>query len=55
MKEMTIRYTLPGKARPRVFVGHCKKGMVEAFRELFKKFPDAKPVSFDGHEIKKQA
>ena len=50
-----IRYLLPGKARARVFVGHWEKGMVEAFRELYKRFPDAKPISFDGHEIKQKA
>jgi hypothetical protein len=55
MKEMVIRYVLPGKTRARVFVGHWEKGMVEAFRELFKRFPDANPISFDGHEIKKKA
>ena len=55
MKELTIRYTIPGKDRPRVFIGHWNKGMIEAFRELFKKIPNAKPISFDGHEIKKQA
>ena len=55
MKEMVIRYVLPGKARARVFVGHWEKGMVEAFRELFKRFPEAKLISFDGHEIKKSA
>jgi hypothetical protein len=55
MKEMIITFFLPGKTRARVFTGHWEKGMIEAFRELFKRFPDANPVSFDGHEIKKSA
>jgi len=55
MKEMTIRYTMPGKAHPRVFVGHWEKGLIEAFRELYNKFPEANPISFDGHLIRKKA
>ena len=55
IKEMEIRYTVPNKSRPRIFVAHWRKGMIEAFRELWNKYPDANPISFNGHEIKKSA
>ena len=54
-RVMEIRYLLPGKSRPRVIQAHWQKGIIEAFRELWKKFPDAIPLTFDGHQIKKSA
>ena len=50
---MEIRYLLPGKSRPRVMQAKWVKAPIEAFRELFKKYPDAEPISFNGHNITK--
>ena len=55
VKKMEIRYVLPNHSRPRVFRTTWKKGMVEAFRELFKVYPNANPISFNGHTIKTRA
>lgn len=52
-KIMEIRYTLPGKARARIIQAPWKQGMIEAFRVLFQKYPNAEPISFDGHMIRK--
>ena len=52
-QTMDIRYALPGKSRPRVMQAHYKSAPIEAFRELFSKYPEAIPISFDGHMIRK--
>lgn len=52
---MEIRYTLPGKTRARIIQAPWKQGMIEAFRVLFQKHPNAEPISFDGHPIRKSA
>ncbi len=51
---MEIRYCLPGKNRPRVFTAEYK-APIDAFRKLFKEFPEAIPISFDGNKITKSA
>lgn len=53
--KMEIRYTLPGKTRPRVFIGTWEKGLIEAFRQLYDAHPNAEAISFDGHLIRKKA
>ena len=48
---MEIQCILPGKTRARIIQAPWKKGMLEAFRVLFQKCPNAEPISFDGHMI----
>ena len=52
---MMMRFKLPGKTRVRFEqVDGCKRPL-DGFTKIWKKYPDAEIVSFDGHEIKTKA
>ena len=52
---MEMRYILPGKDRPRFErVEGCVRPL-DGFMKIWKKYPEARIISFDGHEIKTKA
>ena len=54
-KTLKVQFTLPGKSRPRFMEVTYTGGMVNGFRKVLQKYPEAEFVSFNGFPIRKKA
>jgi hypothetical protein len=54
-KTLKVQFTLPGKSRPRFMEIIYTGGVVNGFRQVYKKFPEAEIISFNGIPIRKKA
>lgn len=52
--DMVIRFKIANKNLPRVMTVKNCRALVDGFREVLKKFPDAQFISFNGIPIRQK-